>query len=152
MIYDGYMKKFIVLLVIVIGSACIWYQYSLLPVNAESEVRLTVNVPSGSSVTAIADILEGKGVIRSSRAFRIFLAFHYPDAVFQAGAFVMQPSQTIDEVVDVLSTGLGQEMKHCCCGTMGMQQFPIPPPGSVQSISNPLSLAHMRGSGSFMQL
>jgi len=109
-IYDGYMKKFIVLLVIVIGSACIWYQYSLLPVNAESEIRLTVNVPSGSSVTAIADILEGKGVIRSSRAFRIFLAFHYPDAVFQAGAFVMQPSQTIDEVVDVLSTGLGHEM------------------------------------------
>lgn len=87
-----------------------WYHYSLLPVDSGSEIRRTVKVPTGSSVGEIAEILEEEGVVRSSKAFRLFLKFSHPDAVFQAGSFVLRPSMTPEELADVLSVGIGQEM------------------------------------------
>lgn len=110
MIYDDRVKRFIILLIILFGSVYIWYQYSLLPVDSGSEIRRTVKVPSGSSVSAIADILEKEGMIRSRTAFRIFLKLYHSDAVFQAGSVVLRPSMTPVELVEVLSTGVGEEM------------------------------------------
>lgn len=75
-----------------------------------SELRRTVTIPSGSSISSITDMLEEEGMIRSGLAFRVFLKFHHPDAVFQAGSFVLRPSMTVEEINNVLSTGVGQEM------------------------------------------
>lgn len=110
MIYDACVKRFFVFIIVVVGSMYMWYQYSLLPVDSGSEVRRTIRVPSGSSVSAIAEILEEEGMIRSSAAFRVFLKFSHPDAVFQAGSVVLRPSMTPTELVEVLSTGVGEEM------------------------------------------
>lgn len=104
------MKKLIILLIIVIGGVGMWYHYSLLPVDAGSEIRRTVKIPSGSSVAGIAEILKEEKIIRSSTAFRIFIKFHYPDLVFQAGSFVVRPAMTVEEIIEVISTGMGAEM------------------------------------------
>lgn len=88
----------------------LWYVHALSPLNAESGKRITVSIPSGSSSADIADMLEEKDVIRSSTAFLAYAKKSGKAGSLQAGAFVLQPSMTVQEIVDALASGKAQEM------------------------------------------
>ncbi len=88
----------------------LWYVHALSPVDAESDQRITVSIPSGSSSASIADLLEEKNVIRSSSAFLTYAQKAGKAGSLQAGAFVLLPSMTVQEIVDTLSSGKSQEM------------------------------------------
>ena len=103
------MKRKIFLLIVVLLVPWLWYKNGLRPADAGSEVRTIVEIPSGSSFSRVASILEDKGVVRSSLAFNWYGRIHNLQSKVQAGTFVFKPSMTVDEIIEALSGKVSDE-------------------------------------------
>lgn len=103
------MRKVFVLIIFFGVLSVGWYTWSLRPLDPRSEIRRTVKIAPGSSVAVIADLLEEKGVIRSSFAFKIYVKIHGIQTALQAGSFVLHPSMSATEVAEALRTGIAAE-------------------------------------------
>ncbi len=104
------MKRLIPLIIIVLLGVSPVYFLSLRAVDAHDEVRKTVNVESGWSVGQIAAMLEEEGLIRSPFAFKLYTKLHGLQNDLQAGQFVLKPSMSTSEVIDVMRTGEAEEL------------------------------------------
>ncbi|MFT9596735.1 endolytic transglycosylase MltG [Mesobacillus sp.] len=94
-----------ILLIGAVGGGGYYYiKEALKPVNASSEKTINVNIPIGSSTTGIGKILEENGVIRDARVFKYYVKFKN-EAGFMAGAYKMNPSMTLPEIISSLKTG-----------------------------------------------
>lgn len=96
-----------VLLVVGAGTAYFgwtWYQAQLQPVS-DSPQQILVNVPQGASSAAVGEILAEAGVINNSTVFRIWLRYQELDGKIQAGEYVLNPAQSLAEIVDKLVQG-----------------------------------------------
>lgn len=106
--------RFLLALIVLAGSAAaafaVWYQQGLKPLDPASSQRMTVTVEQGMSVEHIAGLLHGRGIIRSAPAFRFYLRFTGEDRDIKAGRFVLQPSHSVPEIVDILRSGRGEEI------------------------------------------
>ncbi len=90
-------------LVLLAGVASIWLLRQLDPPgDPGAEVRLTI--PTGSSTSAIADLLADEGVIASASVFRQYVRYK-GDGPFLAGEFVLREDSAMWDVVDVLDAG-----------------------------------------------
>lgn len=80
-----------------------WYKDAM---NAKSgsDERIKVEVTQGSSADAAAELLEQKGVIKSSLALRIYMRTHGKNDI-KAGQYVFSPNQTPFEIVQWLVEG-----------------------------------------------
>lgn len=108
----SFVKKIIWFIIVLFVVWFIWhlsYLHALTPVDAKSAARISVTIASGTSGPAIAQELEDKGVIRSSSAFLYFAKKSGKSSSLQAGKFVLQPSMTVEQVIDALVTGQTQE-------------------------------------------
>lgn len=103
------MKKLLILLVllavVVFGARSCHYNRSLAAVDASDETRDMITIPKGSSATAIAGILEEKGVIRSAWAFRKYVASEGAENKLKAGTFVISRTMDAQEVLQALTEG-----------------------------------------------
>lgn len=77
---------------------------ALQPVDPTSDEEIHISIPMGSSVTAIANILEENGVIKDARIFRYYLKFKN-EYDFQAGDYVFTPASTFTEIIETLKSG-----------------------------------------------
>lgn len=90
-------------LVLLAGVASIWMLRQLDPPGEPgAEVRLAI--PTGSSTSAIADLLADEGVIASASVFRQYVRYK-GDGPFLAGEFVLRENSAMWDVVDVLDAG-----------------------------------------------
>jgi UPF0755 protein len=64
-----------------------------------------VTIPSGSSVKTIAKILKDSDLIRSSVAFEQYIRNNGLTSSLQAGTYALQPSQSVQEIVAVITEG-----------------------------------------------
>lgn len=99
----------IVLIVLLIGSivGLIGYNYvskGLKPLDEKSEEKIEVEVPIGSGLTLIANLLEEKKVIKDARIFKYYAKFNN-ESSFQAGTYTLSPAMTHDELIESLKTG-----------------------------------------------
>ena len=98
----------ILCLVIVIGGTAIGgYLYvnsALKPVDPDNSKSVKVEIPIGSGVTSIGNILEEKGIVKNSTVFKYYVKFNN-EAGFQAGSYDLTPSMTLNEIVNSLKTG-----------------------------------------------
>ncbi len=94
------------LLVLIAGvsSFAYWYQSNLQPVS-ESISEVIVNIPEGSTADEIGDLLEQKGVIKSSFAFDIYTRFNGHKDDLQAGGYRFSPNSSVQEIVTRLING-----------------------------------------------
>lgn len=67
-------------------------------------------IPKGYGVSAIADLLAEKQLIRSPLAFKVFARLNASESGLQAGSFVLQASQSVEEIIRILRTGKAAEM------------------------------------------
>ncbi len=102
---------------LLLGTACLcalvpyaWYARSVSPLAPGSEERVTVLIPKGYGVSAIADLLAEKQLIRSPLAFKVFARLNASESGLQAGSFVLQASQSVEEIIRILRTGKAAEM------------------------------------------
>ncbi|PLR78054.1 endolytic transglycosylase MltG [Bacillus sp. V3-13] len=97
----------IVLFLLIGGLAAGGYFYiqsALKPVDPGNETKKPVEIPIGSSVSGIAEILESSGVIKDARVFKYYVKLKN-ESGFMAGNYNMNPSMTIPEIIESLKTG-----------------------------------------------
>ncbi|PRO65149.1 endolytic transglycosylase MltG [Alkalicoccus urumqiensis] len=83
------------------------YQYvtaSLGPKEEASSETIEVEVPIGSNVDSIAELLEEEGVIDSAMMFRLYVRFQ-SESGFQAGTYELSPSMGADDIIAQLKEG-----------------------------------------------
>ncbi|MDY0405498.1 endolytic transglycosylase MltG [Virgibacillus sp. 179-BFC.A HS] len=95
----------LVLILIVGGiSGYMYIKSALKPLDADSQKKIKVEIPMGSSTSQIGQVLENDGVIKDGRVFRFYVKFKN-ESNFQAGKYTFQPSMTLDEIVASLKKG-----------------------------------------------
>ncbi|MBO8155987.1 MAG: endolytic transglycosylase MltG [Bacillaceae bacterium] len=85
-------------------SGYLYVKSALEPADPDAETSKEVEIPLGSSVSAIAQILEENGIIKNSTIFRFYVKFKN-ESGFQAGDYTFSPSMTLEEIVAALKTG-----------------------------------------------
>ncbi|MFZ1301347.1 MAG: endolytic transglycosylase MltG [Candidatus Microsaccharimonas sp.] len=96
--------------VVVLGLAIfaalfIWYQVELSPVDSSNTSKTVIEVEPASTPKAIAELLEEKGVIRSSAAFLLYTRLEGVQNQLQAGSYRLSPSESTPEIVEHLVKG-----------------------------------------------
>ncbi|MEH7119039.1 endolytic transglycosylase MltG [Neobacillus vireti] len=95
----------ILLLIILIGGGGFLYiQSALKPVDADTKMHKTVDIPMGSSVTGIGERLEKSGIIKNAKVFKYYVKFKN-EGGFMAGKYQLSPSMDVPEIVNRLKTG-----------------------------------------------
>ncbi|MGM0844147.1 MAG: endolytic transglycosylase MltG [Bacillota bacterium] len=95
------------LFIIIVGTAVGGYLYinsALQPVNEDNNKSVNVEIPIGSGVTSIGNILEENGIIKNSQVFKYYVKFNN-ESGFQAGSYDLTPAMTLDEIINSLKTG-----------------------------------------------
>ncbi|MDN4607093.1 endolytic transglycosylase MltG [Sporosarcina highlanderae] len=101
---------FVLALLILIGGLLggrAVYKYiseALQPVDPDSEEVIEVEVPIGSGLTSIAELLEKKGLVRNAKVFKYYAKFNN-ESQFQAGSYGLTKAMTLDELIRSLKTG-----------------------------------------------
>ncbi|TSC58098.1 MAG: UPF0755 protein [Candidatus Peregrinibacteria bacterium Greene0416_19] len=88
--------------------AVIWYKWELRPVDADDQVGMAVQIPSGSSVRSIAAILTDKHLVRSRLTFTLYARIHRVQGEMKAGGFFLRPSMSTPEIITVLRRGFSE--------------------------------------------
>jgi UPF0755 protein len=85
-------------------AGVIWYQRLLRPALIEERLVQTT-VEQGESASTVAAGLEKAGLIRSSRAFKLYLKYQKNNPVLKAGEFDISGSWSVQKIVDTLTEG-----------------------------------------------
>lgn len=86
------------------GGAFFYIKSALEPMDLTNEEPIHINIPRGSTVSDIAEILESKELIKNSRIFRYYVRFQNVSG-FQAGDFNLKKSMGTAEIIDKLTKG-----------------------------------------------
>jgi UPF0755 protein len=88
---------------VVVTAAAIWIDFQVNPPGGPGRT-VTVNLPAGSSYSAVADILARNGVIGSPTLFRLYVRIHGAGTV-QAGSYALRRDDSYGDVVGALGHG-----------------------------------------------
>jgi UPF0755 protein len=97
----------IIVLLLIGGVVIGGYFYidaALKPVDSESKMEKEIEIPIGSSVTGISQILEENGIIKDAKVFKYYVKFKN-ESGFMAGNYKLSPSMTFPTIIDHLKTG-----------------------------------------------
>lgn len=101
---------FVVALIILIGGLLggrAVYKYineALQPVDPDSEEVIEIEVPIGSGLSSISQMLEDKGIIKDAKVFKYYAKFNN-ESQFQAGSYGLTKAMTLDELIESLKSG-----------------------------------------------
>lgn len=93
---------------LILGGGYLYIKSALQPVDSESKEEKIVQIPIGSGISSISQILEDSGVIKNARVFKYYVKLNN-ESGFMAGEYDMTPSMTIPQIIDRLKTGKGME-------------------------------------------
>lgn len=74
---------------------------------AAQGAEVQVEIPEGSSVTAVADILYDAGLIENRNAFKSAVASQGADGSLQSGVYTFTGGMTNEEIIEKLTSGAG---------------------------------------------
>ncbi len=95
----------LIIIVAIVGTSGYFYIKSALqPVNPESEQEIIIDIPIGSGVSTISQLLEDNGLVKNAKVFKYYVKFKN-ESNFMAGEYHMNPSMSIQEIIDSLKTG-----------------------------------------------
>ena len=95
---------FIALVIVTATAGYFYISSSLKPVDKDSKEMVKVEIPIGSGVSTISNILEDNGIIKNAQIFKYYIKFNN-EAGFQAGNYSLSPSMTLDEIIDIIKNG-----------------------------------------------
>ena len=100
-------KLFILTIIIVTIYIALnnYINYSLQPVDPNDNIDYTIEIPTGSSTSNIADILYNNEIIKNKYIFKYYAKKKGQDSSLKAGLYVLRKNMTIDEVLDLLVKG-----------------------------------------------
>ncbi|UII54974.1 endolytic transglycosylase MltG [Cytobacillus spongiae] len=92
----------------IVGGGYLYIKSALEPADANNQQEKRIEIPIGSSVTDISNILEESGIIKDARIFKYYIKFKN-EAGFMAGEYMLKSSMTIPEIIENLKTGMIME-------------------------------------------
>lgn len=92
-------------LLFVAGSLCMRFGEALAPVAQQAGPARIVVVPPDATAGQIAHILARDNLIRSQWAFRFYSRLTGKDASLKAGTYSLSPTQSVPEIIEMLSSG-----------------------------------------------
>ncbi|MGN1350547.1 MAG: endolytic transglycosylase MltG [Anaerovoracaceae bacterium] len=95
----------LLLLMAAVAGGYVFLQKMGAPVNPESEEQIAVEIPSGSSTSAIGSILESEGLIKSADQFRLKSKMAGNDGKYKAGVYDLSPCMSMEEIMNILVEG-----------------------------------------------
>ena len=78
--------------------------------DASDTALVSVNIPSGSTTTSIAEILYENGIIPNVKKFKLKSRLNGLDGTFQAGDYQFSPSMSTEEIMELLQNGRRAEV------------------------------------------
>lgn len=81
-----------------------YYRQNLLPVST-NQTAVTVTIPTGSSVSDVAEVLHKKKLIRNDWAFKQYIRNNDMQDKILAGTYAIAPSQSVQEIVEIITMG-----------------------------------------------
>ena len=133
------MKKivifFLLLLSLYLGSR---FSLTWTRPNSTSQSRVVFEIPAGSSLSSVAQILFERELIKDSWSFIIFSKIKGFDKKYQAGDYVLQKNLNFREISDILQHGRSAEIK-----------VTIPEGSTISQIDEILSKLGLSRSGEF---
>ena len=94
----------VLLLLLLAAGAAVLFAYNEIHGNgAPGSTEVTVSIPQGSGVAAIANRLKDAGVIRSAYLFRWYVGRQGAAAKLQYGEFELAPGSSYDAIIAALS-------------------------------------------------
>ena len=94
----------LVILVLLFGSL-FYYRKSLEPVNLKNITEVSVDIPRGSNVYGIADILKENGLIKSKFVFECLTIRENKEEKLKAGSYTLNTGMSLREILKELSEG-----------------------------------------------
>lgn len=98
----------IVLAILVCGGIIVGvrrvYQENLKPA-ASNQKSVTITIPQGYSLGDVASLLKKLGIIKSEWAFSQYVRDKQADADIKAGTYELSPSQSVQEIVSIITLG-----------------------------------------------
>lgn len=95
----------LIMIIAIVGTSGYFYIKSALqPVNPKSDKEIIVDIPIGSGVNTISQLLEDNGLVKNAKVFKYYVKFKN-ESNFMAGEYHMNPSMSIQEIIDSLKTG-----------------------------------------------
>lgn len=80
------------------------YNQNLRPLSA-SQKSIQITIPSGATVTDIAQTLHDKGIIRAGWAFEWYVRTNALRDRLQAGTYSLRPNQSVADIASILTNG-----------------------------------------------
>ena len=93
------------LVLLAAAGAFALYTTNLSAVGSNKDEYVKVTIEQGTAPSAIGQLLQDKGVIKSSRAFSIYTRITKTQNSLQAGAYRLSPSESTPEIVKHLTSG-----------------------------------------------
>lgn len=97
-------SSLLLLTILVLGGGFLYINAALKPVDPDSDEKIKFQIPIGSGVSTISQILEDNGIIKDAKVFKYYVKFNN-ETGFMAGEYEMTPSMTIQQIIDSLKTG-----------------------------------------------
>jgi UPF0755 protein len=95
---------FLVIAIAALAGGYLFIKNNTAPLEPGNDKKTTVEIPFGSSTAAIGNELEDKGIINSSRFFRLYVKIK-GESNFQAGNYELSPSMSLVQVIAALKEG-----------------------------------------------
>ena len=81
------------------------------PLDPDSTAEITVEIPEGTGVNAIGEILEENGVISSAFKFKLYNRISSHDGILKAGTFTLSPSMDLGTIFDTMINATGEDVE-----------------------------------------
>ncbi|MGL5440468.1 MAG: endolytic transglycosylase MltG [Filifactoraceae bacterium] len=108
------MKYVLILGIVILGlffGFNIWLNGQLKPMDLSNSEPITFEVKSGSGTSAIGELLEENGVIKSAKAFKIKSKMDGNDGKYKAAVYTFNKSMTIEEIIGLLLKGESESVR-----------------------------------------
>lgn len=92
----------------VAGGGYLYINSAIKPADPDNNSAKQVEIPIGSSVSGIAQVLEDHGVIKDARVFKYYVKLRN-ESGFMAGTYELKPSMKLTEIITSLKTGTVME-------------------------------------------
>lgn len=87
-----------------VAITLVWYNTSIQPRNSSDQKIIKLEIKDKMSLSAVADSLEQKGVIRSAAAFMIYARLHQQQDI-KAGTCNLTPAESVSVILEKLTIG-----------------------------------------------
>jgi len=95
----------IVCLLLAAAAGTVWFVQNTKAVDSSSEQVETIVIDPGASEAFISQLLEEKGLIRSSLAYQLYGRIQRTQGNTQAGSYELSPSMSVADIVNKLTQG-----------------------------------------------